>query len=33
MRVEAAFASIYHPQSNRAVQKADALIFTAIKRY
>jgi hypothetical protein len=32
MGVEAAFASIYHPQSNGAVEKANALIFTAIKK-
>jgi hypothetical protein len=33
MGVEAAFASVYHPQSNRAVEKANTLIFSAIKRY
>jgi transposase InsO family protein len=32
MGVEAAFASVYHPQSNGAVEKANALIFTAIKK-
>jgi hypothetical protein len=32
MGVEAAFASVYHPQSNRAVEKVNALIFTAIKK-
>jgi hypothetical protein len=32
MRVEAAFASVYHPQSNRAVERANTLIFTAIKK-
>jgi hypothetical protein len=32
MGVEAAFASVYHPQSNRAMEKVNALIFTAIKR-
>jgi hypothetical protein len=32
MGVEAAFLSIYHPQSNGAVEKANALIFTSIKK-
>jgi hypothetical protein len=32
MRVEAAFTSAYHPQSNGAVEKANALILTAIKK-
>jgi hypothetical protein len=32
MGVEAAFASVYHPQSNGAVEKADTLIFIAIKK-
>jgi hypothetical protein len=32
MGVEAAFASVYHPQSNRAMEKANALIFIAIKK-
>jgi IS30 family transposase len=32
MGVKAAFASVYHPQSNGAVEKANALIFTAIKK-
>jgi hypothetical protein len=32
MGVEVAFASVYHPQSNRAVEKANTLIFTAIKK-
>jgi hypothetical protein len=32
MGVEAAFASVYHPQSNEAVEKANALIFTVIKK-
>jgi hypothetical protein len=32
MGVEAAFASVYHPQSNGAVEKANKLIFTAIKK-
>jgi hypothetical protein len=32
MRVEAAFASVYHPQSNGAVEKVNALIFTTIKK-
>jgi hypothetical protein len=26
------FASVYHPQSNRAVERANALIFEAIKK-
>ena len=26
------FASVYHPQSNDAVEKANGLIFTAIKK-
>jgi hypothetical protein len=30
--VESAFTSVYHPQSNGAVEKANALIFTAIKK-
>jgi transposase len=33
MGVEAVFASVYHPQSNGAVEKANTLKFTAIKRY
>jgi hypothetical protein len=32
MGVEAAFASVYHPQSNGTVEKANELIFTAIKK-
>jgi transposase InsO family protein len=32
MGVEAAFTSMYHPQSNGAVEKANQLIFTAIKK-
>jgi hypothetical protein len=32
MRVEAAFTSVYHPQSNGAIEKANALIFKAIKK-
>jgi hypothetical protein len=32
MGVEAAFTALYHPQCNGAVQKANALIFTAIKK-
>jgi hypothetical protein len=32
MELDAAFASIYHPQSNRAVERANALIFKAIKK-
>jgi hypothetical protein len=33
MGVKAAFTSVYHPQSNRAAEKANVLIFIAIKRY
>jgi hypothetical protein len=32
MGVEAAFVSVFHPQSNGAVEKANALIFTYIKK-
>jgi hypothetical protein len=32
MGVEAAFTSVYHPQSNGVVEKANALIFPAIKK-
>jgi hypothetical protein len=32
MGVKAAFASMYHPQSNGVVEKANALIFTTIKK-
>jgi IS30 family transposase len=32
MRVEPAFASVYHPQSNGAVEKANTLIFYANKK-
>jgi hypothetical protein len=32
MGVEAPFVSVYHPYSNGAVKKANALIFTAIKK-
>jgi hypothetical protein len=32
MGVKAAFASVYHPQSNWVVEKLNALIFTAIKK-
>jgi transposase InsO family protein len=32
MGVEAAFASVYHPQSNGAVERANTLIFCAIKK-
>jgi hypothetical protein len=32
MGVKAAFASMYHPQSNVAVEKANTLIFIAIKK-
>jgi hypothetical protein len=30
--VEATFTSVYHPQSNRAVERANTLIFSAIKK-
>jgi hypothetical protein len=33
MGVKAVFALVYHPQSNRAVEKVNALIFSAIKKY
>jgi hypothetical protein len=32
MGVEAAFASMYYPQSNGAVEKANTLIFIVIKK-
>jgi hypothetical protein len=32
MVVEATFASMYHPQSNKVVEKANTLIFIAIKK-
>jgi hypothetical protein len=32
MGVKAAFTSVYHPQSNGALEKANALIFIAIKK-
>jgi transposase InsO family protein len=32
MGVEAVFASIYHPQSNGAVERANVMIFFAIKK-
>jgi hypothetical protein len=32
MGIEVAFASMYHPQSNGVVEKANSLIFTAIKK-
>jgi hypothetical protein len=32
MGVEVAFASVYHPQSNDVVEKANTLIFSAIKK-
>jgi hypothetical protein len=32
MGVKAAFTSVYHPQSNDVVEKANALIFSAIKK-
>jgi hypothetical protein len=30
MGVKTAFASVYHPQSNRVVERANTLIFSAI---
>jgi hypothetical protein len=30
--IKVAFASVYHPQSNRAVEKANLLIFQAMKK-
>jgi hypothetical protein len=32
MGVEAAFASVYHPQSNGVIEKANTLIFSATKK-
>jgi transposase InsO family protein len=32
MGVKAAFTLVYHPQSNGAVEKANALLFTTIKK-
>jgi hypothetical protein len=32
MEVEVAFASVYHPQSNGAVERANTLIFTPIMK-
>jgi hypothetical protein len=32
MGVKAAFASVYHPQSSGVVEKANTLIFSAIKK-
>jgi hypothetical protein len=32
MGVKVAFMSVYHPQSNEAVEKVNTLIFTAIKK-
>jgi hypothetical protein len=32
MGIEVAFTSVYHPQSNEAVEKVNALIFTATKK-
>jgi hypothetical protein len=32
MGVKTAFTSLYHPQSNGAVEKVNALIFTAVKK-
>jgi flagellin-specific chaperone FliS len=30
--MKVAFASVYHPQSNRAIKKANSLIFEAMKK-
>jgi hypothetical protein len=32
MGVKAAFTSVYHPQLNRAVERANVLMFSAIKK-
>jgi hypothetical protein len=32
MEIKVAFTSVYHPQSNGAVERANALIFSAIKK-
>jgi hypothetical protein len=32
VRMKVAFASVYHPQSNGAVERANTLIFEAIKK-
>jgi transposase InsO family protein len=32
MGVEAAFTSVYHPQTNGVVERANTLIFSAIKK-
>jgi hypothetical protein len=32
VRMKVCFTSIYHPQSNRAVERANALIFETIKK-
>jgi hypothetical protein len=32
MGVEVAFTSVYHPRSNGAVERANTLIFSAIKK-
>jgi IS30 family transposase len=32
MGIEVAFASVYHPQSNGAVEKANTLIFSTVKK-
>ncbi len=32
MGVKAAFALVYHPQSNSATEKANTLVFSAIKK-
>jgi hypothetical protein len=30
--MEATFTSVYHPQSNGAIERANALVFEAIKK-
>jgi hypothetical protein len=32
INMKVAFASLYHPQSNEAVEKANSLIFQAMKK-
>jgi hypothetical protein len=32
VRMKVAFASVYHPQSNGVVERANTLIFEAIKK-
>jgi hypothetical protein len=33
IRTKATFTSVYHPQTNRGVERANGLIFEAIKKY